>query len=124
MHEMSIAMAVVEQIERAEPSGTVESVRLQIGELAGVVPEALRFSFGLICEGTVLEGAELHIDAVPGRARCAPCATEWDTGMPPRLGCPSCGGTSAELVSGRELRIRGVRWHEPAAVAAHSTEES
>lgn len=108
MHEMSIALAVVQQVEEApaeDVSGAVESVRLQVGELAGVVPDALHFSFSLACAGTVLEGAELHIDQVPGRARCAPCAHEWPTGMPPQLCCPACGGTDTELLAGRELRI-------------------
>lgn len=52
MHEMSIALAVVEQVESADrPTGatTVNSVRLQVGELAGVVPDALAFSFELAC---------------------------------------------------------------------------
>lgn len=113
MHEMSIAMAVVGQVEEAagaEGAGAVESVRLQVGELAGVVPDALRFCFELACAGTVLAGAELSFDPVPGRARCEPCAGEWDTGMPPNLCCPQCDGAAAELVSGRELRITDVRW--------------
>jgi hydrogenase nickel incorporation protein HypA/HybF len=113
MHEMSIAMAVVGQVEEAAGPGgvrAVESVRLQVGELAGVVPDALRFCFELVCAGTVLDGAELSFDPVPGRARCEPCAREWDTGMPPHLCCPECDGAAAELVSGRELRITEVRW--------------
>ncbi|EST38097.1 hypothetical protein N566_09330 [Streptomycetaceae bacterium MP113-05] len=112
MHEMSIAMAVVQQVEEAPPedvTGAVETVRLQVGELAGVVPEALRFSFSLACEGTVLEGAELLIDPVPGRARCRDCGDEWATGMPPRLSCPRCESAATELLGGRELRITALR---------------
>lgn len=127
MHEMSIAMAVVEQVEDAARSGTgeaAEAVRLQVGELAGVVPDALRFSFSLACAGTVLDGAELEIDHVTARARCAPCATEWNTGMPPRLCCPDCGGATADMVSGRELQIVSVRWADrPAHDRAHAIEE-
>ena len=113
MHEMSIAMAVVCQIEEAALSHEavgVEAVTLRVGELAGVVPEALRFSFGLACEGTALAGAELVTEHVPGRARCTSCAGEWATGMPPRLCCEQCGDSRTELLSGRELRITTVRW--------------
>jgi hydrogenase nickel incorporation protein HypA/HybF len=121
MHEMSIALEVVEQVEqaaRAQGAGAVGSVRLRVGELAGVVPDALRFCFSLACEGTVLEGAELLTEPVPGRARCARCdGGEWLTGMPPRLCCPRCDGAS-ELLSGRELQIASVRWADrPARVA-------
>lgn len=112
MHEMSIAVAMVEQVTEAPaPDGhaKVTAVRLRLGELAGVVADSLRFCFSLACAGTVLDGAELIVDHVPGRARCAPCGAEWATGMPPQLCCPQCDGGRAELVSGREMRIVGLR---------------
>ena len=116
MHEMSIALAVVGQVEEAaERAGdvtAVRSVRLQVGELAGVVPDALSFCFELACAGTVLEGAELITDPVPGRARCVPCAREWRVGMPPRLSCPRCGAGAADLLTGRELQIVSVHWED------------
>ncbi|USQ86641.1 hydrogenase maturation nickel metallochaperone HypA [Streptomyces phaeoluteigriseus] len=116
MHEMSVALAVVDQVtEAATRAGdvtAVRSVRLQVGELAGVVPEALAFSFELACAGTLLEGAELVTEAVPGRARCTPCAHEWAVGMPPRLTCSGCGGTHTELLTGRELQIVDVHWED------------
>jgi len=116
MHEMSIALAVIGQVEEAaERAGgvtAVRSVRLQVGELAGVVPDALSFCFELACAGTVLEGAELVTDAVPGRARCAPCAHEWAVGMPPLLSCPRCDRGTADLLSGRELQIVSVHWED------------
>ncbi|MGW1376329.1 hydrogenase maturation nickel metallochaperone HypA/HybF [Streptomyces sp. NPDC002446] len=118
MHEMSIALAVVDQVEAAaRPAGAtaVRSVRLQIGELAGVVPDALAFSFQLACTGTALEGAELVVDPVPARARCGPCAKTWPAGMPPQLSCPDCGGATDGLLSGRELQIVSVCWNDTPA---------
>ncbi|WP_327426929.1 hydrogenase maturation nickel metallochaperone HypA [Streptomyces sp. NBC_01236] len=116
MHEMSVAMAVVDQVaEAAARAGdvmAVRSVRLQVGELAGVVPDSLAFCFELACAGTLLEGAELVTVAVPGRARCTPCAHEWAVGMPPRLTCPKCGGTRTELLAGREMQIVDVHWED------------
>ncbi|WP_405997124.1 hydrogenase maturation nickel metallochaperone HypA [Streptomyces sp. NBC_00829] len=116
MHEMSIALAVVGQVEQAAAEAgdvtAVTSVRLQVGELAGVVPDALSFCFELACAGTVLEGAELVTESVPGRARCAPCADEWAVGMPPQLCCPGCGEATAELLAGRELQIVSVHWED------------
>ncbi|MGW1162352.1 hydrogenase maturation nickel metallochaperone HypA/HybF [Streptomyces sp. NPDC002513] len=116
MHEMSIALAVIGQVEEAaERAGdvtAVHEVRLQVGELAGVVPDALSFCFELACAGTVLEGAHLVTDVVPGRARCTPCAHEWAVGMPPLLSCPRCDAGTTDLLSGRELQIVGVRWED------------
>jgi len=114
MHEMSVALAVIDQVETAAAQtgdvGAVRSVRLRVGELAGVVPDSLAFCFELACAGTLLEGAELVLEPVPGRARCTPCAHEWAVGMPPRLNCPECNGPDAELLSGRELQIAAVQW--------------
>ncbi|MFD5466536.1 hydrogenase maturation nickel metallochaperone HypA [Kitasatospora sp. NPDC127059] len=122
MHEMSIAAAVVEQVDtaaREHRAPGVARIRLQVGELAGVVPEALDFCFELACAGTLVEGAALDTVAVPARARCAPCAVEWAVGMPPDLGCPDCRtGAGVELLSGRELQILDVEWARGPGVPA------
>ncbi|MFD8208910.1 hydrogenase maturation nickel metallochaperone HypA [Streptomyces sp. NPDC059695] len=118
MHEMSLAVAVVDQVETAARSRGavgVSSIALDVGELAGVVADALAFCFELACAGTVVEGAELTTRTVPGTARCAPCDEVWPVGMPPDLLCPGCGAAADGLVSGRELRIREVRWADPGA---------
>jgi hydrogenase nickel incorporation protein HypA/HybF len=124
MHEMSIALAVVEQVaETAQARGVtaVTTVRLRIGELAGVVPDALSFCFELACAGTALEGAQLIAEHVPARARCESCADDWAVGIPPRLCCPVCGRAAAELLSGRELQIAGVRWQDGPRPPDHPT---
>ncbi|MFD7900764.1 hydrogenase maturation nickel metallochaperone HypA [Kitasatospora sp. NPDC059747] len=121
MHEMSIAAAVVEQVDaaaREHGAAGVARVRLQVGELAGVVPEALDFCFELVCAGTLVAGAVLDTEAVAARARCTPCEVEWAVGMPPDLGCPSCSGGGVELLCGRELQILGVEWAERPGVRA------
>jgi len=125
MHEMSVALAVVDQVEtaaRSRGARGVSSIRLEMGELAGIVADSLHFCFGLACAGTVVEGAELITHTVPGTARCEPCARVWEVAMPPLLLCPGCGAAATELVSGRELRIREVRWTDPAATGAPHSE--
>ncbi len=123
MHEMSLALAVVDQVQDAARAAgetgaaapiAVESVALRVGELAGVVPDALQFCFELACEGTLLAGARLLTEQIPGRARCAPCVADWATGMPPDLNCPACGNGATQLTAGRELEIAEVRWSERA----------
>ncbi|MFD5448499.1 hydrogenase maturation nickel metallochaperone HypA/HybF [Streptomyces sp. NPDC003470] len=122
MHEMSVALSVVDQVERAARSRGahgVRHVRVDIGELAGVVPEALGFCFELACAGTVLEGCELLTRPVPGRASCEPCGRDWATGMPPDMVCSRCRGAATGLLTGRELTITEVRWAD--APPAHRT---
>ena len=126
MHETSIALAVVDQIvRRADEDGRagVHAVVLRVGELAGVVPEALEFCFAQACAGTVAEGAALSIEAVRALARCGGCPDSWPTGMPPDLNCPACGDPAAHLISGRELEIAAVEWGGTAAFATATSPE-
>ena len=125
MHETSIALAVVDQIaQRACEDGHdgVRAVVLRVGELAGVVPEALEFCFAQACAGTVAEGATLSIEAVAALARCGGCPERWPTGMPPDLTCPACGAAAAHLISGRELEIAAVEWGGTTAFATSPEE--
>ncbi len=112
MHELSIALAVVDQVgnavrEQGAGGARVRSLTLRVGELSGVVPEALDFSFGVAAEGTVLADARLLIETVEGRARCEGCGRDTATGMPPDLWCGPC-GQAMSLTGGRELEIARV----------------
>ncbi|MEU0598574.1 hydrogenase maturation nickel metallochaperone HypA [Streptomyces sp. NPDC006393] len=114
MHELSIATAIVERAEewaRADGTGAVASVTVRVGELSGVVPDALDFAFEVAREGTALAGARLVVEQVTARAYCDPCAAEFAVGMPPFFWCPRCDHPSRDLRGGRELEITAV---EPA----------
>ncbi|ANP52610.1 hydrogenase nickel incorporation protein HypA/HybF [Streptomyces griseochromogenes] len=111
MHELSIATAIVEQAEeiaREDGSDGVSSVTVRVGELAGVVPDALRFAFEVARDGTALASARLVVEQVTARAWCGECAEEFAVGMPPFFWCPRCDRPSQDLRSGRELEITGV----------------
>lgn len=68
MHELSIAVSIVELVEeeiRSHIGATVSSVTVRIGEESGVVPEALRFAWQPATEGTRASGSELRIEGAP-----------------------------------------------------------
>jgi hydrogenase nickel incorporation protein HypA/HybF len=116
VHELSIATAIVEragELARADGTESVSAVTVRVGELAGVVPEALDFAFEVARDGTALAGARLVVERVPARAWCEPCAEEFPVGMPPFFWCPGCDRPAPTLRSGRELQITGI---EPAPV--------
>ncbi|MEU8033253.1 hydrogenase maturation nickel metallochaperone HypA [Streptomyces sp. NPDC049099] len=111
MHELSIATAIVEQAEeiaRADGVDRVTAVTVRVGELAGVVPDALCFAFEVARDGTPLAGARLVVEQVTAHAWCGGCAEEFAVGMPPFFWCPRCDRPSQELRSGRELEITAV----------------
>lgn len=106
MHEMAIAQSIVEAILDEVDGRRVIVVRLSVGELSGVAPEAIRFCFDVIVEGTVLAGTALDIDQPVGTARCRSCENDFIVADLVLL-CP-CGSTSVTLQTGRELTIRSV----------------
>ncbi|MEU6405112.1 hydrogenase maturation nickel metallochaperone HypA [Streptomyces sp. NPDC046985] len=111
MHELSIATAIIERTEEmAEAGGTdaVSAVTVRVGELSGVVPDALDFAFEVARQGTALAGARLVVELVSAQAYCTPCAAEFAVGTPPFFWCPRCDRPSQELRSGRELEITGI----------------
>jgi hydrogenase nickel incorporation protein HypA/HybF len=69
MHELSIAMSIVEGIrEEADRRGIarVEAVHLRLGPLSGVDKNALLFAYPMACEGTLLENSRLAITDAGG----------------------------------------------------------
>jgi hydrogenase nickel incorporation protein HypA/HybF len=83
----------------------VHQVRLEVGRLAGVEVEALRFAFGPATEGTLAEGARLVVLELPGRGTCQTCGAE--VGIEARYDlCPACGDGFVSLVSGTEIRVK------------------
>ena len=107
MHELSIAQSIVTiAVEHLppEPSATVRSVRVKIGELAGVVPDSLEFCFSAVTAGTRLEGAHLEIERVAARARCSSCGTTSAVDGFAFL-CEHCGGAGLTLIEGDELQV-------------------
>ena len=107
MHELSIALSIVEGAEEEllrQGGGPVCAVHLRMGPLSGVVKEALLFSFDLACEGTSLAGAQLVIEDVPLRIGCGHCGGERDAVSVQSLQCCDCGG-SGRVTSGTELEL-------------------
>ncbi len=108
MHELSIAHAIVGTVEDAVPGRRVERVRLHVGLLAGVVPEALQFGWEVATSGTLLEGSVLDVDRIPLAAACLECQAPSTHTAPPPLVCPECGGRALPTGDGREMEISSV----------------
>ncbi len=69
MHELSIAMSIVEIASdeaRRLGDARVEVVHLTLGELSGVVKDSLLFAWDLACEESPVAGSRLEIEEVPG----------------------------------------------------------
>ena len=111
MHEMGIAMQIVEISTASLPSGSknvrVERVNLKVGKLAAIVPDSLRFCFKIVSQDTALWNAELYIEEIPIVIRCSDCNNEWSISEPIFI-CPQCNSGSVKIISGRELDINSI----------------
>ena len=104
MHELSIAKGIVEICAERAGDARVTRVRLEIGQLSAVMPDAVRFCFDVCARDTVLEGAELEIIETAGRALCRDCDSE--VALEQLVGRCACGSTNLRVIAGDELKIR------------------
>jgi hydrogenase nickel incorporation protein HypA/HybF len=110
MHEMALAESMLQIVEDAAGKNgatRVAAVRLELGALSHVEPEALRFCFDAVAKGGLASGATLEIDTTPGAAWCMPCSERVPLA---RLGdpCPRCGGWQLAVVAGEEMRVKEI----------------
>jgi hydrogenase nickel incorporation protein HypA/HybF len=112
MHELAITQGVVDAVTERTGSAPVATVRVRVGRLAGVVPDAMRFCFELVTAGTPLEGATLEIEQPEGRGRCRTCGEDFVLAHLILL-C-RCGSADVEVLAGRELAVASVVMARPA----------
>ena len=111
MHEMSITQGIIDICEQHAGARRVIALDVEIGELSGVVPEAIEFCFEACSQGTVLEGARLKIIRIPGRGRCQECGG--DTPLTSVFdACTRCGGFRVTIEAGEEMRVREIEVDE------------
>lgn len=108
MHEMSLAENIVQLVEdaaRADGCTRVKAVWLEIGQLAAVELEALRFCFDAVTHDSIAQGARLEIIETPGQGWCMKCAGNvtitalYDP-------CPVCGSYQIQVTGGSEMRVK------------------
>lgn len=108
MHEMSLAEGVLQVIEdsaRVNGFTRVKTVWLEIGALAGVEVEAMRFCFDAVVKGSLAEGCALEIIETEGKGCCLACGEtvvihqRYDA-------CPACGAYQVQATGGMELKVR------------------
>jgi hydrogenase nickel incorporation protein HypA/HybF len=70
VHEAKLCLSLIALAERRlEGAGgrRILALRVEVGDLCGVVPEALAAAFPICAEGTRAGGAELRLERRPGR---------------------------------------------------------
>jgi hydrogenase nickel incorporation protein HypA/HybF len=109
MHELSIAMSIVEMAEEeaaARGDARIHAVHLRLGLLSGVVKEALLSSYEMAsATAPLLEGSQLLIEEVPVEAFCPNCRMARQIASIQWMCCPECGVPTGEILKGKELEV-------------------
>ncbi len=110
MHELSIAMNIIDIAEEylnKSDAGKIVEIEIEIGELSGVIPEALDFAMNNAVSDTVLDNAKINIVIVKGIAKCKLCSEEFAMNQA-YTPCPKCEEYNSEITAGKEMRIKSL----------------
>jgi hydrogenase nickel incorporation protein HypA/HybF len=114
MHELSIAMSIVElaEEEAVERGVAISAVHLKLGPLSGVVKRALLSAYEMACEQTALAGSQLIIEEVPIVVYCPRCEQRRTLTSAQWFQCPECGTPVSDVLEGRELLVTALEVRE------------
>ncbi len=107
MHELSLAVEILELVDRAAKDSAflkVHALRLEVGQLSGVETAALRFALESLAPGSRIEGARIVIEEPKGMAWCAPCGKTVPLSIRGEP-CPRCGGHDLQITGGQGFRV-------------------
>ncbi|HJX71618.1 MAG TPA: hydrogenase maturation nickel metallochaperone HypA [Bacteroidales bacterium] len=110
MHEFSIALNIVEiaiETARANDAETVNEVEVDVGDISGVVYEALEFALQSAIKGTILENSHFRLNRIRARVICNECRHDFEpTDFLPV--CTKCGSSDIRIVRGKELKVKSI----------------
>ena len=110
MHEMSIIVSLLEQIDEiVKKNGVqkVESIEIETGELRLVIPEVMQEAFRSAKKGTVCENADLLITEVEVKVKCNKCKEEFSPKINDFL-CPECHEADVKTIQGDDIILKAI----------------
>ncbi|HEX2923378.1 MAG TPA: hydrogenase maturation nickel metallochaperone HypA [Chloroflexota bacterium] len=109
MHELAITESILQiATDEAKRVGAtqVKLIRLKVGAMSQVVPDAVQYYLDLLSPGTIAEGVKLEAITIPIGATCPNCSESFVVENYD-LACPRCGGTG-KITQGRELSVESI----------------
>ena len=108
MHELSIAMSLLEVVEEQSQQrggAHISAVHVRVGPLSGVIAQALNSAFELARESTEFKDCRLVIEETPVTVHCPTCKSDQPVESVQQMSCAVCGTATADLATGRELEV-------------------
>ena len=110
MHEMSIAINIVDiAVDTAHKDNAkkINEIIVEIGNLAGIIPESLIFCYDSACKNTMAEGSQLNLKIIQATAICESCGFKFNADSHVPL-CPKCENLVLQVSGGRDLKIKSI----------------
>lgn len=110
MHEMSIVTGILNIVEDqalAAGAKVINSIEMEIGEMAGVEIDSLEFCFEVARKGGMAAEAELIIHEISAVGHCSECKKDVPVSYPVAI-CATCGQAVFEVTQGKELRVKSI----------------
>lgn len=117
MHEATLAANILEialRVARDHHAEGVAAVRVRVGALQSVVPEALEMAFDAGKADTAAARAVLRLEIVPACVRCGSCGCEYAPDDVFWM-CPHCDAIGGCALAGDEFEVTGVELLETTA---------
>jgi hydrogenase nickel incorporation protein HypA/HybF len=107
MHEIGLAAAILEAVEKRAAGRPVCRATIRAGALLRIVEPSMDQAFQLVTEGTVAEGAAIDMVVTPARLTCRACGHDGST-LDPLAACPTCGDGDVDVTGGDELVLESI----------------
>jgi len=110
MHELSLAMSVMDIVEREAQrldNSNIKAIEIEVGDFAGVELSSFRFSMEAVIRSSPFDKAEARIIQVPAVAEGNSCGVKFNASSR-FCCCPECGEYGISLVQGTEFRLTAI----------------
>ena len=107
MHEVSLmenTLNIALDCASAQNASKIHRLKMRVGDLSGVVPDALEFAFDVVTRGTIAEGAVFEIERVPVVCHCSTCDRDFEP-IDLFYECPHCHQLTYQIQSGQEIEL-------------------
>ena len=117
MHQLSMAQGILNAVlETAEANDAIKvtDMVIEIGKLAMLNPEQLKFMLGVLCKDTIAENAEIVIEDIDVEIKCYNCDFEGIADIDdsdhyaPMILCPKCESHRVEVLNGRDVTVKNI----------------
>ena len=110
MHELSIALNIIDIVDRTfidSKAEKVNDIELEIGKFSGIEIDALQFALETSVQNTHLENAKIDIQLIDGKGNCTKCSNDFIMNTL-YDDCPRCRSNEIKIIEGQELKVKSI----------------